>query len=141
MEAVREVEAERDDDHDDQQDVVHNGRLAVLDENCLEDVGGVLASVDGFLELFVNVLPPDDRDRILTRGEQLGDRRPVEPVTFVLEIAQRVQLAARVLESLQRLTASCSFSALRSITCACSFAFGRICSTPYPTMFPAASST
>src|SRR2546423_10306054 len=37
---------------------------AVLDEDCLEDVGGVLARIDGFLELFVNVLPADDGDRV-----------------------------------------------------------------------------
>src|SRR5512132_2752579 len=36
--------------------------LAVLDENRLEHVGGVFAGVDGFLELFVDVLPADDRD-------------------------------------------------------------------------------
>src|SRR6059036_953866 len=77
------------------------GHLPVLDENCLEHVGGVFTRVDGFLELFVDVLPADHSDRILAGGEELRYGGAVEPVAFVLEIAERVQLAARVLESLQ----------------------------------------
>jgi hypothetical protein len=51
---------ERDHDRDDQQRCGHAS--AILDENRLEHVGGVFAGVDGFLELFVDVLPADDRD-------------------------------------------------------------------------------
>ena len=67
--------------------VLVEARSAVLDENRLEHVGGVLACVDSFLELLVNVLPTDHRDRILARREQLRDGSPVETVTLVLEIA------------------------------------------------------
>ena len=45
--------------------VLVGARSAVLDENRLEHVGGVFACVDSFLELLVNVLPADHRDRIL----------------------------------------------------------------------------
>src|SRR3954447_1161382 len=63
---------------------VTRGALAVLDENRLEDVGGVLAGVDGLLELLVDVLPADDRQRIGAGTEQLGDRLAREAVALVL---------------------------------------------------------
>src|SRR5947208_10338625 len=45
--------------------------LAVLDENRLEDVGRVLAGIDGLFELLVYVLPADHADGILAGGEEL----------------------------------------------------------------------
>src|SRR5687768_16825870 len=47
---------------------------AVLDDDALEDVGGVLASVDAALEPFVDVLPADDRDRVDPTREQRRER-------------------------------------------------------------------
>src|ERR671936_828966 len=76
-------------------------RLPVLDQDRLEDVGCVLARVDGFLELLVDVLPADHDERILLRREQLGDRGAVQAVPLVFEVAQLVQLAARVLETFE----------------------------------------
>ena len=69
VEAVREVERERDDDRDDEK----RKRSPVLDEDRLEDVGGVLARVDRLLELLVDVLPADDRQRVRRRSGR--DRR------------------------------------------------------------------
>src|ERR687885_761646 len=69
VEAVREVEAERHHHDGDEQDVFH--ALPVLDEDRLEDVGRVLASVDRLLELLVDVLPANDHDRVALRMEQL----------------------------------------------------------------------
>src|SRR5256885_9155148 len=43
--------------------------LAVLDENRLEDVGRVLAGIDGLFELLVYVLPADHADGILAGGD------------------------------------------------------------------------
>ena len=62
--------AERDDDRDDEQ----RHRLPVLDEDRLEDVGGVLAGVDRLFELLVDVLPADDRQRVRAGAEEVGDR-------------------------------------------------------------------
>ena len=69
-------------------------RLAVLDEDRLEDVGGVLAGVDRLFELLVDVLPADDRQRVGARPEELGDRLAREPVALVLELAERGELRA-----------------------------------------------
>src|SRR4051812_34363182 len=49
----------------------------------------------------MDVLPTDDRDRILAGGEELRHRSPVQTVAFVLEVAQGVKLTAGVLEALQ----------------------------------------
>ena len=61
VEAVREVEAERDDDHDDEEEVACSRPLAVLHDDRLEHVRGVLAGVDCLLEALVDVLPADHR--------------------------------------------------------------------------------
>ena len=90
VEAVGEVERERDDDRDDEQ----RHRLPILDEDRLEDVGGVLARVDRLFELLVDVLPADDRQRVGARAEEIGDRLAREPVALVLELAQRGELPA-----------------------------------------------
>ena len=65
----------------------------VLDEDRLEHVGGVLARVDGLLELLVDVLPADDRDRRRARCGTARDGVAQQPVALVLELAQRVELA------------------------------------------------
>ncbi len=65
----------------------------VLDEDRLENVSRVLAGVDRLLEVLVDVLPANHRDRVAVRVEELGDRFSIEPVAFVLEIAQRRKLA------------------------------------------------
>ena len=49
----------------------------------------------------MDVLPADHEQRIRRCGEQLGDGGPVEPVALVFEVAQVVQLAARVLEPVE----------------------------------------
>src|SRR5207245_7916814 len=54
-----------------------------------------------FLELLVDVLPADHRDRILARREKLRHRSPVQAIAFVLEVAQGVQLAAGIPEALE----------------------------------------
>ena len=61
-------------------------RLAVLDEDRLEHVRGVLAGVDRLLELLVDVLPADDRDRVGARAEELCDRLADQAVALVLEL-------------------------------------------------------
>src|SRR5256885_5502532 len=58
VEAVREVEGEADDDDGREQEGAQCS--AVLDDDRLEDVCGVLARVDRVLELLVDVLPADD---------------------------------------------------------------------------------
>src|ERR671937_2245061 len=70
--------------------VLHNDRL--------EHVGGVLARVNGFLERLVDVLPADDRDRVVGGAEELGHGLAVQPVTLVLESPELHQLPARILE-------------------------------------------
>src|SRR5256714_5248073 len=74
---------------------------AVLHDDGLEDVGRVLARVDGLLEGLVDVLPADDRDRVLGGAEELGDGLAVQPVALVLEVAELHQLPARVLEAVE----------------------------------------
>src|ERR671935_2228829 len=74
---------------------------AVLDHDRLQDVGGVLAGVDGLLERLVDVLPADDRDRVVGGAEELGHGLAVQPVTLVLELAELDQLPARVLEAVE----------------------------------------
>src|SRR5919197_1240499 len=59
--------------------VLHNDRL--------EHVGRVLARVDGFLERLVDVLPADDRDRVVGGAEELGQGFAVQPVALVFELA------------------------------------------------------
>src|SRR5919206_1130798 len=76
-------------------------RSAVLHDDGLEDVGSVLARVDGLLERLVDVLPADDRDRVVGGAEELGHRLAVQPVALVLEGAELHQLPARVLEAVE----------------------------------------
>src|SRR2546421_708537 len=76
---------------------------AVLDQDRLEDVGGVLAGVHRLFELLVHVLPADDVERVVARAEELGDRLVIQPVGLVLELAQLDQLALRVAEALEPL--------------------------------------
>src|ERR671934_610635 len=58
--------------------------LAVLYQDGLEDVGRVLARVDGFLELLVDVLPADHVEWIRGGRKQLHDGVTVQSVAFVL---------------------------------------------------------
>src|ERR671935_3265880 len=74
---------------------------AVLHDDRLEDVGCVLARVDSLLERLVDVLPADDRDRVLGGAEELRDGLAVQPVALVLEVAKLHQLPARVLEAVE----------------------------------------
>src|SRR5512146_2060050 len=76
-------------------------RSPVLDEDRLEDVGGGLAGVDRLLELFVDVLPADDRQRVGARPEELGDRLAVQPVALVLQLTNRDELLLRVPEAFE----------------------------------------
>src|SRR3954468_10582313 len=50
--------------------------LAILRQNRLEHVGSILAGVERLLELLVDVLAADDRQRVALRPEQLRDRLP-----------------------------------------------------------------
>src|ERR671930_385999 len=61
---------------------------AVLDDDRFEDVGRVLAGVDGLLERLVDVLPADDRDRVVGGAKELRHGLAVQPVTLVLEVAE-----------------------------------------------------
>src|ERR671934_2394937 len=56
--------------------------LAVLYQDGLKDVGRVLARVDGFLELLVDVLPADHVEWIRGGREQLHDGVTVQTVAF-----------------------------------------------------------
>src|ERR687888_86657 len=74
---------------------------AVLYDDRFEDVGRVLAGVDSLLERLVDVLPADDRDRVVAGAEELGHGLAVQPVALVLEGAELHQLPARVLEAVE----------------------------------------
>src|ERR687887_531468 len=74
---------------------------AVLDHDRLQDVGRVLAGVDGLLERLVDVLPADDRNRVVAGAEELGHRLAVQSVALVLEGAELHQLPTRVLEAVE----------------------------------------
>ena len=76
------------------------GDSPVLHEDRLEHIRSVLAGVGRLLELLVDVLPANDRQRALARSEQVGDRLPGETVTFVLQLAQREQVLLGVAEPL-----------------------------------------
>src|SRR5258708_36657633 len=73
----------------------------VLDEDRFEDVGRVLARVDCFLELLMDVLPTDERDRVSAPAEETRDGGARQAVALVLELAQLDQLPFRILESLE----------------------------------------
>src|SRR6266404_9622621 len=73
----------------------------VLDENRFENVGRVLARVDCFLELLVDVFPADERDRVSAPAEETRDGGARKAVALVLELAQLDQLPFRILEALE----------------------------------------
>src|SRR5256885_15608971 len=73
----------------------------VLDEDRFEDVGGVLARVDCFLELLVDVFPADERDRVSASAEETRDGSARQAVALVLELAQLDQLPFRILEAFE----------------------------------------
>src|SRR5437588_3630793 len=73
----------------------------LLDEDRFEHVGRVLARVDRLLERLVDVLPADDRDRVVGGTEELRHRFAVQVVALVLEAAELHQLPARVLEAVE----------------------------------------
>ena len=74
----------------------------------------------------------DDRDRILARGEELRTAGAVERSPSSSRSRSACNWLLESLNPSRRLTASCSFSALRRITCRLLLRFGRISSTPYP---------
>src|SRR6478736_8564241 len=76
-------------------------RSTVLDENRLEHVRSVLAGIDRFLELLVDVLPADERDRVDPHVEELCDRLARDAVALVFQLAQLDQLSLRVLEAFE----------------------------------------
>ena len=49
------------------------------------------------------VLPADHSDRILAGGEELRHGVSVEPIALILEVTECVELATRILESLEQL--------------------------------------
>ncbi len=57
----------------------------MLDDDPLDDVGHILAHVNGRLEECVDILPPDDLDRIPAAAEEVGDRGARESIAFVLQ--------------------------------------------------------
>src|SRR6266516_2363583 len=78
-----------------------SARSAVLDEDRFEDVGRVLAGVDGLLQPLVDVLPADHRERVGVVCEERRDAVVREAVSLVLELAQLDQFAAGLLEALE----------------------------------------
>src|SRR5919204_6760109 len=67
---------------------------AVLDEDRLEDVRGVLERIAGIFQPLVDVLPADDHDRVLDRVEELRHSVSNQPVALILEAAQLDELGA-----------------------------------------------
>src|ERR1044071_1140115 len=57
----------------------------VLDDDCLDDVGGLLAAVYGGFELVVDVLPADDTERVGRVAEEVAYGLVVEVVALVLK--------------------------------------------------------
>src|SRR5882672_1615798 len=83
MPAVREFEREREgNDEKEEREAGHRGSGALKDD-AFDDVGDVLALVDGGLDDFENLFPLDDLDGVLFFVEELGNERPAEAVTFV----------------------------------------------------------
>src|SRR3990170_3996280 len=73
----------------------------MLDGDLLDDVGDVLAPVDAALEEGIDVLPLDDVDGLLLRGEEAGNGRPGDPVALVLEAVDLDPVALQALEAAQ----------------------------------------
>ena len=112
MEAVREVEAERDDDHDDDEHVF-TPRYRFLTRIASSTSAAFSQRVDGLLESLVDVLPADDDDRVVAAAEELRDCLAHQPVALVLELAELDQRRLGVLEALELAIASSSFAAAR----------------------------
>jgi hypothetical protein len=91
VEAVREVEEERDRDDGDEREL-HVGpvpALGVLDDDVPDHVCRALGRVEGVLERVVDVFPADDHERVDPLiAEELGDRVADDPVALVLELLQ-----------------------------------------------------
>src|SRR5581483_10559184 len=102
VEAVREVEREPHDDHDDEQWRSHAPELSVLHNDCFEHIRRVLAGVHGLLEALVDVLPTDALERVRTRQEQTRDAVAEDPIAHVLELAYLDEDSPRVLEAFEQ---------------------------------------
>src|SRR5919201_675047 len=76
-------------------------KLAVLHHDGLDDVGDILATVDGDLDERVDVLPLDDLDRVVGTGEQLGDRLAPDLIALVLEGVDLDPMRLKALEALE----------------------------------------
>src|SRR5437868_10521963 len=76
-------------------------KLAVLHHDGLDDVGDVLAAIDGHLYERVNVLPLDDLDCVVGAGKELGHRLAPDLVTLVLERVDRDPVLLEALEALE----------------------------------------
>src|SRR6185436_9214099 len=60
----------------------------VLDDHALDNVGDVLAAVDGGFEFLVNVLPLEHFQWIAALVEQGRDRAVINIITFIFETVQ-----------------------------------------------------
>ena len=70
VEPVDVVEGQRDEDQRDYGEEIGVHRLRVLDDDAFEHVGDVFAAIGGLLEEVEDLLPLDDRDRVLLLFEQ-----------------------------------------------------------------------
>src|SRR6266481_1568941 len=81
--AVRKFERESEGDHEkEEREAGHRGSGA-LEDDAFDDVGDVLALIDGGLDDSENLLPLDDLDGVRFFVKELGDERAAEAVTFV----------------------------------------------------------
>src|SRR5262249_22467243 len=83
VEAVDEIEHERDDD--DPYYVVNHGRLTVLERDRLEDICYVLTLVQRILQRVVQLLPLDDVERVRRTEEERAYGLMVDRIAFFLE--------------------------------------------------------
>src|SRR2546425_12650446 len=100
VEPIYELEEDSENHHKGEE----NGRvvqLAVLHPNGLDDIGDVLAAVDGDLDQGVDVLPFDDLDRIVSPREELGDGFAPDLVSLVLERVDLDPVRLKVLQALE----------------------------------------
>ena len=103
VEAVREVERERDCDHEDEQRCPHELRVYRFFTTIASSTSAAyLAGVHGLLEALVDVLPADHLERVDARHEEARDAVVQDPVAHVLELAQLGQMRPRVLEALEQ---------------------------------------
>src|SRR5437899_589891 len=72
---------------------LHASRLTscsdMLERDAFEDIRHVLAAIRAFLEVFVNLLPLDDRNGIFLLLEELGNDIPRDPVCLVLQTVHK----------------------------------------------------